>query len=126
MHILLRVVIIEPCLGRRWVGQIALVQDFQTWALAMPSQLIDHRIATCLRQACIEYFDDQVGLFHGFRRLLAGSVHVTGEPLYGHAGGFLQVTRVAILPCAPLEPRQSSSASTFRWAATLRPSADRL
>ena len=85
MHVLLAIVKIQPGLGRDRIGKIGFIEDFQARTLAEQAQLIDHRIRARLWQACIDDFNHQIGLFHRFRRFLAGGVHVTGEPLYGHA-----------------------------------------
>ena len=93
VHIRLAVVIGDPGLGCGRIGQIALVQQFQAGTLAVQAQLLDHRIAAGLRQARIQHFDHQIGDLHGFRRFLAGGVHVAGEPLYRHAAFWEFVAR---------------------------------
>ena len=82
--IFLRIVEREPRFRGGGVGQVGFVQNFKAGTLTKQALLGNDRVAARLRQARIQYLDDEVDILHGLGGFFARRQHVSGKPLNGH------------------------------------------
>ena len=85
----LGVVPVQPKGGALGVGHVLLVQHLEGWLVAR--KLGQQRIGAGAGQARIQHLDHHINVLDAFGDGFFGQVHVTGEPLDGHAGSFLFV-----------------------------------
>ena len=83
------VVVVQPLLRDGRVRDVLLVQDLE--AGPFTGQRGQHGIGAGARQARVQHLDHHVNVLDAFGDGFFGQVHVTGEPLDGHAGSFLFV-----------------------------------
>jgi len=83
-HALLLIVLFEPGLRDRRVGEIGFVQDLKAWTLPGQTQFLDQWIAAGLGDPRIQHLDDDIDRFHRLGRFFPRGIHVTGKPLYRH------------------------------------------
>ena len=92
LGIILLLIIILPDLSQLRIGEIALVEDFDTGLIG--NQSLNKRVGTTKRNTRVQYFNNQIDQWQRLNHLVAGLVHMAGIPMYGHAVSQLGCVRL--------------------------------
>jgi hypothetical protein len=75
----------QPLRGDRGIRKVRFVEHLQARPLTVQAQLVDHRIATRARQACVDHLDHDVDAGHRFGGFFARRRHMAGKPVDRHS-----------------------------------------